>query len=79
MKEIIYKTASGYVETDGNTYTVYASTVTDYDGIKAKDLREIKTFAKHYTINHLNSKVTSIYYKYDPLTSAIELLNAYTR
>ena len=79
MKEIVYKTASGYVEKNGDTFTVYATTMTDYDGIKSKEFRAIETFAKHYTLNHLNSKVTSIYYKYDPLASAIELLNAYTQ
>ena len=79
MKKIVYKTKAGYVETDGDTFTVYADTMTDYDGIKSRGLRMIETFAKHYTLNHLNSKVTSIYYNYDPLASAIALLNAYTR
>ena len=77
--EIIYRTRAGYIEKKGDSFSVYANAMTDYDGIKATDLRLIKTYAEHYIINHTTSKVTSVYWKFDPLAAAIEELSHYAR
>lgn len=78
-KDIVYRTRRGYVEqryTD--EYVVFVYSVMDLDGIKDYDIREVATYTPNYIRDNFG-RTTSVYWDYDPMKSAIDKLNWYTK